>query len=87
MDRKSAATYPTDNSKPIEDYETICLLAEEETKYNISNTAVNDLNNQINIGADTANSDNHHTKRNEGHESYYWNVSGIVLKQNLNHIY
>lgn len=36
MDRKSAATYPTDNSKPIEDYETICLLAEEETKYNIS---------------------------------------------------
>ena len=61
----------------------------EETEYNnIFNIAVIDLNNNINIVADTTGSDNHHAKRNEGHESYHRNnVRATVFKQDLNDAY
>ena len=44
-------------------------------------------NNQINIVADTENSDSHHANRNEGQESYWDIVDGTVFEQDLNDAY
>ena len=44
-------------------------------------------NNQINIVADTENSDSHHANRNEGQESYWDIADGTVFEQDLNDAY
>lgn len=74
MDRTSAATYVTVHSKPIAKY-YIWVSVEEETEYNNNLTmVVNELNHQINIATETANSDNNHTKKNRSEILLQWTL-------------